>query len=566
MRTLVRYAKENLSRCLEQLKESPYIFICLVLLNLPYVTQHAFELQRDAGITPLEYIRSVCSASLRTIFFALLLDLLLKAIPFKQLRRFAQATILAMSSVLFLLDTFALWCYRCVVDKGMLTVLLATNPREASEYLGVYVFQKHIAFGLVGTLLLMASLWIILRHVTKRKAILITLLVVSFACSLKFTLYLSHYSSLVRYGIMLTEVAKEKQAYDALAARIGTQEIVLTKNESSIPYVIFVLGESTSRNHMALYGYHLPTTTHLDARAAEKGCYVFQDVISHHTHTSAVLEELFTFCRAGAPGHWFEYGNVFDIVKAAGYHTAWISNQESFGVWGNVANHYADRCDYKKYTMLRDSTNERSSQYDEALLPLLDAWLNNASGKNLCVLHLLGTHYEYAYRYPAPFNHFSEADETGNQQKEKRVRAEYDNAVLYNDYIINEIIRRFEDRTAILIYVSDHAENVYDERDTEAGHDEINANRYMAEIPMIVWMSAHFRATYPDLERRIALSTDRPFMTDDMIHVLLDIMGIETKEYDPTKSVINEQFDANRVRIYGKNNDYEKERRGIKTK
>ncbi len=55
---------------------------------------------------------------------------------------------------------------------------------------------------------------------------------------------------------------------------------------------------------------------------------------------------------------------------------------------------------------------------------------------------------------------------------------------------------------------------------------------------------------HPELQQRIAISTDRPFMTDDMIHVLLDIMKIETKDFDPTKSVINDQFDTSRVRIY----------------
>lgn len=38
-------------------------------------------------------------------------------------------------------------------------------------------------------------------------------------------------------------------------------------------------------------------------------------------------------------------------------------------------------------------------------------------------------------------------------------------------------------------------------------------------------------------------------MTADMIHVLLDIMEIETKDFDPAKSVINNQFDTSRVRI-----------------
>ena len=216
------------------------------------------------------------------------------------------------------------------------------------------------------------------------------------------------------------------------------------------------------------------------------------------------------------------------------------------------------------YTMFRSSTNDRSAQYDEALLPLLDTWLGEASGKNFCVLHLLGTHYEYAFRYPPLFNIFSEANETGENKKEKRARAEYDNAVLYNDFIVDEIIRRFEDKNAILIYLSDHAENVYDDRNLSSGHGDINANRYMVEIPMIVWMSPACRTTYPDLEQRIAVSTNRPFMTDDIIHVLLDLMNIETKEYDPAKSVIHEKFDAGRVRVYGKNRNYENERGGRK--
>ena len=36
-------------------------------------------------------------------------------------------------------------------------------------------------------------------------------------------------------------------------------EKILADN-STIPFVIFILGESTDRNHMQLYGYRLPTT------------------------------------------------------------------------------------------------------------------------------------------------------------------------------------------------------------------------------------------------------------------------------------------------------------------
>ena len=564
MSNLFSRIKNIFFKCIENLQQKPRVFILLILLNLPYVMQHVFELLRTPD-NPLEIIRSIASAFLRTVFFAFLLDLLLKSVPLSLIRQGLQAIVIGLSSILFLLDVFALWCYRCVVDKGMLVVLFATNPREALEFTEMFVLGESYALWCAGMLLLLVLSWFILLRLSMHKTVLLILILASFACSLKFALYLPQYSSLARYGKMLMRIGDEKRAYDEMTARLGTKEITLTKNESSIPYVIFILGESTSRNHMGLYGYQLPTTPRLGSRAGTDGFYIFRDVISHHTHTSEVLEELFTFCRHKAPGHWFDYENVFDIVKAAGYHTAWLSNQESFGIWGNVANHYANRCDYTKYTMFRDSGNDRSSQYDDALLPLLDTWLQKTSGKNFCVIHLLGTHYEYRYRYPASFNTFSAKDESGENTRERRLRAEYDNAILYNDFIVDEIIRRFEDKNAILIYVSDHAENVYDEPGLEAGHDEINANRYMAEIPMIIWTSPSFQAAHPGLEQRIAASAERPFMTDDMIHVLLDIMEIETKDYDPAKSVINEQFDTSRIRIYG-GKEYKKEIKGADAK
>ena len=40
----------------------------------------------------------------------------------------------------------------------------------------------------------------------------------------------------------------------------GNTRPKLLKNNSTIPYVVYILGESTTRNHMGIYGYHLQTT------------------------------------------------------------------------------------------------------------------------------------------------------------------------------------------------------------------------------------------------------------------------------------------------------------------
>ena len=44
-------------------------------------------------------------------------------------------------------------------------------------------------------------------------------------------------------------------------------------------------------------------------------------------------------------------------------------------------------------------------------------------------------------------------------------------------------------------------------------------------------------------------------MTDDMIHALLDLMQIQTPDFDSSKSLFSKDFDTTRRRIY-KNNEY----------
>ena len=45
--------------------------------------------------------------------------------------------------------------------------------------------------------------------------------------------------------------------------------------------MVFILGESTNRNHMHLYGYYLPNTPNLDDMANRGEISVFRDVVSH---------------------------------------------------------------------------------------------------------------------------------------------------------------------------------------------------------------------------------------------------------------------------------------------
>lgn len=93
--------------------------------------------------------------------------------------------------------------------------------------------------------------------------------------------------------------------------------------------IILVIGESTSRHHMSLYGYPRETTPQLSGLRPELA--VFEDVISNHTSTIDSVIDSLTLRRAalGARANEDAVG-ILQLAKAAGFQTTWLSNQNEF--------------------------------------------------------------------------------------------------------------------------------------------------------------------------------------------------------------------------------------------
>ena len=355
------------------------------------------------------------------------------------------------------------------------------------------------------------------------------------------------YISVDRLSLLVPKAYKEIGAAQAVYDNFDRQPVQLLKNDGSIPYVVFILGESTSRHHMQVYGYPLQTTPNLSARQERGELLAFHDVISPHAGTMAVCKTLFSFYNNDQPGEWYDYQNLFDILRAAGYHTAWLSNQESSGFYGSIGRVYAGRCDIGRFTMMSSHTIDLAERYDEELLPLLDQAMTSMDQRNFLMLHLMGAHEDFKRRYPTDYAIYKPEDESAPTAESRQLQAEYDNAIRYNDHIVDEIIRRFEQENAIVIYISDHGEEVYDSRRICGHGDETSS--FQREIPMLVWTSDRFRSAYPELQAKLARAVNHPYMTDDMIHTLLDLMQISTPEYRAAKSILNPAFDSSRPRL-----------------
>ena len=143
--------------------------------------------------------------------------------------------------------------------------------------------------------------------------------------------------------------------------------------------------------------------------------------------------------------------------------------------------------------------------------------------------------------------------------------AHYDNANLYNDYVVDEIIKRFESDDALLVYFSDHGEEVYEQGFMGHGTSLTSKDfRYQLRVPMLIWMSDKFMQKRGNVASTIKERVKAPLMTSDVSHFLLDVAGIDTEAFDATRSFIHERYDTSHPRLVMGNWDYDKHLEDLK--
>jgi heptose-I-phosphate ethanolaminephosphotransferase len=173
---------------------------------------------------------------------------------------------------------------------------------------------------------------------------------------------------------------------------------------------------------------------------------------------------------------------------------------------------------------------------------------------NLIIFHLNGQHRPANSQYPQEkaYQVFSAKDIKNpasylNDESRQRI-AEYDNATFYNDQVIRHITDFIKDKNALLIYFSDHGEEVYDYRDflgrslleeTEVTPELI---KYQMEIPFIVWCSKKWKQLHEREWNSIGECIDREFSIDNTCHLLFYLGGVNTKEYNPKRDLLNPEF------------------------
>lgn len=362
------------------------------------------------------------------------------------------------------------------------------------------------------------------------------------------------------FGIYANRLAAHQ--VDQLVA--ASSKVVVDSCSFRVPNIVLVIGESYNKHHSQLYGYKMPTTPRQIALREEGSLVPFSDVVAPWNLTSFVFKHTFSLHAVGDSGEWCDEPLFPEVFRRAGYRVTFITNQfqskAKEPVWDFSGGFFLN--DPSLSSRQFNVRNTKTYRYDEGVLKAYDT-MKGDSTNNLYILHLMGSHVDYRARYPEKTRSrfkpemYNRPDLNDHQRK---LLAEYDNSLLYNDSVVAVITQKFMDKDAVVIYMPDHGEEIFDDEPIwgrlHSAETDYRLARNEMEIPFWIWGSPLYRENHPYGWLAIQNAKDRPLMTDVLPHLLLYLGGISSPLYRSEYNVISPDYDMRRPRILKGETDY----------
>ena len=572
----------------------PFVLAVVLLLIIPnYLDSFIFNYD---GVPIMEKInKNHHGVSIPQVFFMpFLFAYLCASLPSNKWGHYFRCMVLALIAFLFGVNIFLLFNFKSQVTPMVFVLLMETNAEESSEFVSTFLFCGNSLKAYLCISLTILIIWTLYRY-RKRISMWFSVLPVQILILLSCIYLLARgvpltckfldlYDSKNSYDVevfaggfgartnMITELLysvhaisfykeEARQAVE-ITMKAADSHPIQTHPDDSV-YMVVVIGESFNKYHTPIYGYNLPTTPRMSEELDSARLFAFSDVISSWNLTSNSIKNILSTNCVGKGEQWSDLPFFPVIFKSAGYKVYFWDNQNSgakgdafdFSLNGIIHNKDLAKVSY-------DYENSETYQYDNDLIDSFSS-VYHRSKNDLVILHIKGQHIGAKYRYPDTYGPFKADDiARADLNKEKRQRvAEYDNAIHYNDMIMGRLFDMFSNCNAIIVFFSDHGEEVYDYRDvigrTHESTKTRNNLKYQFDVPLFIWCSDTYKEHYPDVIERIIESQDKAFMTDCVSHVLFDLGNISTSFYSSEKDVLSNDFVPYKRIVQG-NIDYDK--------
>jgi heptose-I-phosphate ethanolaminephosphotransferase len=492
---------------------------------------------------------------IENIIFSSILLLIINLFENKRIKKVLSLFFLFIINILTLTEISITVLYKSFFTPPVLFILMDSNQNEAYEYL-----QSNIS----SVVIILSSIVILLIpiiintkypidnflkkyiHPVFLKKTLTVFTIIILTLSIKYSLlkYNLPYQIVTSYLSYKKNIQKNK-AFETPYGNFNniTRNYKTDKNRE---IHIIIIGESTTRHHMGIYDYIRNTNPLLFQR---NDIISFDNVISPHAYTLKSLEKILTLSNYEHPENKHK-GTIIQLANKVGFKTYWLSNQGITRKNDMQTSIIARAAHTSKF--INFSISNKYEHYDEELLPILKNILNKKEAKQFIFIHLIGSHTQYINRYPSTFTIYNTSD---SLSRKARIINSYDNSIVYNDFIVNQIINltENEDAESFIVYFSDHGEDVYESENRLLSHSENIGTKPMFDIPFIIWFSQKY---INKNHNRLKIDIHRPYMLDDLIFSIGDLLNLKFSLYDERRSIFSNNF-INRKRIILNNIDYD---------
>lgn len=440
--------------------------------------------------------------------------------------------------ILPLLQVAYYWIYTTPVTEAAWVAVLQTNTAEAYEY----VMKIWGISGLVILVIIILAIFIFFFYcqrplisvmpLSKKTTVLAGILCVISA------VYVQHI--FIKTGAMWAyQQAWEYFDNSRKFTALHDKNLADLQVSPSMPAfhnpstIIMVIGESASRSYMsAYYPVELDTTPWMRTASQQANCILFRHAYSSKVQTVGSLERALTEKNQYNTMEFHDSITLLDIAKKAGYKTYWFSNQGTISDADTPITLVAQTADHTKW-IEDDLANSTHVRYDGDLLPYLKEI--NPNENNFVVIHIMGSHDNYANRYPPEFARWS-------SNVTRDAVQEYSNSLAYTDWVLEQIYQYGKEHLNMqaMLYFSDHGAAPKSIRRPDG------ASFAALRIPMFLYLSDEYMQLYPATTSALRAHQDSYFTNDLIYEMICGILNIQSNHYYPANSIASPSYSFTR--------------------
>ncbi|GAA0799178.1 phosphoethanolamine transferase [Psychrobacter piscatorii] len=437
--------------------------------------------------------------------------------------------------------------YGTIFDTNMLINSLETDQAEAMGLFAPSMVIRVLLMGvlpafIISKIRLKRFTW--QRSILQKTATLILSIAVIAACLLPFG---DQYASFFRqhkqvrsYANPITPIystiklgenyVNELRRPDTFTLHATDAKRVAPASSTTKPkLMVFVVGETARADHFGLNGYTRNTTPLL---SKQSNLYSFKDAVSCGTSTAYSVPCMFSYAnRENYDIDTAKYNeNVLDTLSKQGVNVVWRDNNSS-------SKGVADRVTFEDFKTADTNPNCDVECRDIGMLDGFDKLVKSGSSPKdtpkdtLILLHQMGNHGPaYYQRYPKEFETYKPVCMTNELSKcdTQSVINGYDNAILYTDYFLDNVIDTLktyeQDYDVVMVYMSDHGESLGENNIYLHGLPYKFAPDTQKHVPAVIWSPD---SNHIDADSLSSMSS-QPVSHDFITPTLLSFFGITT--------------------------------------